>query len=627
MQYLDKIKGMSCEYLLSRLDFLGLQEGERLIDIEAIIPNLVIQEIASAHGCNGEIRERSSLLHLIQVTPIKKVKEPFDRQDWRYVARYVNPGVSTWREASKLKLAFNFLWGLRECNLDELGINFEVGLQKPSCLYSLNACVLFGICYRYKLLTWPEMSYVDLAFAVKTLLLPRGFLIGQLTNYLQRSSREVVAKTFLSLFQSCHQNIDVSSPEPITYHELECIHQVISSPLFLQDRFIPTQPGEVVGLVAQRYKLDISSSRYPFDELARLREVKEFSQYQPVDPIMAEYYICNPLLYSLEEHFNPFFPEKYYTNTILDKLLTQSGINLDRSISRYSQLVEVYLCNNFYHGFRPNILNGESPFLYEPRDELNSNYVLCYGNPVDGFTFFTYQEVADFLRHHKAFLHPYSSVSNTIHLRPEEIRRLTYLTEERSYPYDEPEAIEARQYLGQTLLYIEAFNGHTDTIIASFIQAYNQEVNEVKIGVNHGLKLLFELAMYMRGWKGPEEGEDTYPVEFAPEKNPGKVFPRVTEAMASWENHLQTLGHEWALRLKNLPLVKYEEGFIVSNDPNIGQTIGQKIAIVRQGEDINNVVGTCIRISSGWLAASAYRYMMLIGLKPPIQINKLAYIS
>ena len=61
--------------------------------------------------------------------------------------------------------------------------------------------------------------------------------------------------------------------------------------------------------------------------------------------------------------------------------------------------------------------------------------------------------------------------------------------------------------------------------------------------------------------------------------------------------------------------------FVTSNDPGEGLTIGDRIKIVRGGE--NETMSSCIRMSSNKICASSYYYMVLIGFRLPFNISEI----
>lgn len=624
----EEIPSPNGVYHLSRLDLIKSEINETT-------PNLVIYEIATSHGLVTDLSQcnfsNKILLNYIQETPIKIVKEPITREGWRYIARYVNPHVNSWKEGNKLKEAFQFLQQHRHLDISKISPDFIAGQQTPEQLYSFNACLLYGICVKYGVITWSTMGYEELAFAVRSLLTP-NFLINHFSQQLQRYQGDNPPSQLINLCLNFYKTNYLQPIFPsfdcLAYEELEKKLEELTDVNYLQDRWYPQQTNEVVALVAAKYQLDISTSRYPFEELALLRQ-HGIRDYQPFDPEMVKYYRVNPRLYSLDYHFNPLFSERYYSGTCLETLQQRSGYQRDNRIPAYAQLQEAYLCNSFHHGLRPRIKNSQSLYDLADLSETPSNQIITYGNPDEGYIFFTYSELADFFRINRAFLHPLEKRRQLSHV---EISQLRFLSCDDTYPLDDEISSENRKKLYQAISYVDAFNLEIEEDLKIFLEAYEVAEEEVKSQVKESFMKLFYAAMYMRGWLGMVEDagmstEDPYPIEVAPYRPQGDVFIRVCQSLKEWHDYLGVMGDAWTKRIHNLPLVRYEDGFVVSNDPQIGQTIGEKITIVEKGEDHNNTMGSCIRVSSGWLAASCHRYLTILGMEPPFNITKLAYVT
>lgn len=622
---------MATTYCLSRLEFLNSK-----LTTEA--PTIVIAEISAAHGiCIDSNINNEVVISLIQQTPIKNVVEPISKEDWRYIARYINPNVK-WT-IDKLRDAFTFLYTFRSLDLSLLTPDFTYGLQTPENPKHINATLLYAFCQKYNLKTWVSMSYEHLAFAVRSLISPTGHILSYIYNQFMAGDKNHVINTCLYFLHGGNTNPCLPPPHHVSYQSLERCYTQICSTENLKDRILFREGSEVVGYVATRYLLDISSSKYPFEEYNRLRQVG-LDQYIPVDPTMAKYYTVNPWLFYLDHHFNPLFPEKYYEKRILEAIIDLSGyprLNIRNVNTLYTFVSEIYLYNTFYHGFRPEIKNIESPFHLDELQDVDSNNILCYGTNVDGFTFFTYSELAEFFRQNKAFLHPLDKGKM---LGKELISRLRILCMEDEYPEEKESCKKERKKLLQSIAYVESYNQNLETEINTFLRSYEQTTSEFQGKIQIAMQKLLHLGMYMRGWEGKsiyfpnlpydEIGyveDQPFPIQKAPYKPEGEVYIRVTYALQDWKEYIKTLGEDWCNQINNLPMVQYEGEFVPCNDEMIGLSIGEKIAIIEKGEKYNNVPASCIRISSGWLICSAYRYMSLLGLLPPFNIQKLVYVT
>jgi hypothetical protein len=600
---------------LSRLELMTSIIGSSFSILDLEIPTLVLDEVRKAHGLSEEVYP-----NLISTSPVKMVKNPPSKEDWRYIARYINADVKSWPQGSKLKEAFSYLHSLQNLDLSQVTPDFPVGPQTPEEPRSLNGCVLYALCRKHGIKTWPEMGYSELAFAVKSLLVSPLYLLNHFVLHL----RELPAASLVNFYLEQGQTLQkFPTPQEVTKARLEEATEVFQNIYRLQEYIYPRQPSEAVILAACRYHLDISTSRYPFEEIQQLQTSGQY-YYQPVDPIMRMHYSRNPQLYSIEYHFNPLLPEKCYSREILEELLQGYGYKREYHTPTYTQLGEIYLLNNFYHGSRPGLRSNQTCFDLEDVSKLESNSVVVYGTPSGAcpFTPFTYAELADFFQVNKAFLHPLEKGKQ---LQREEIARLRYLVStDRLYPHDTSRCQEQRRRLEQTLIMVEALADEIQADLREFLTSYEQVEIQTQGKIRETLHCLLELGMYMRGWEG--EGH-AYPVEEAPYKAIGEVCIRVCESLQKWYKQLETLGEEWASRIQALPLVTYNGGYVLSNEPTIGLTIGDKIEIIAKGEEHTSVSGSCIRVSSSWLLASAHRYMAVIGMDLPFVISKLVHVT
>ena len=598
-------------YHLSRLIRTG-------IILSPEIPECVIKEIASAHGItvtsNSKIPE---LIFEIKVTPIRTVEKPFQERDWRYIARFINASLP-WK-ISRLQEAFDFYCRMESLDISLINPNFKIGLQTQEELYNLNATILYGICHKHGIQTHHQMTIDQLAMAVRFLVTPSQQLISYLITGLSEANHHELVNFGISLFQDKIPPSLIIPSSEITYDQLFESHKLLTSLDDMQDRLIPRHRVEVIALVAHRYLIDISSSTDPYAEYLYLQK-NGICHYIPVDRQMAHYYKHNPQLYSLEHHFNPLFPEVYYSRNVLIRLIEESGSVFDRG-EIYSVLAENYLYNTFYHGLRPNIKNQTSSIELLNLTDVPSNIMLCFGNPVDGFIFLTYNELADFFRVNKSFQNPFDKRES---FTPEHIYHLKELIN-KEYPDDQQQYVNARNKLLAAINHVEIFNEEKDSILSKYIDEYNNELPDVQQSIAKILIALLHLGMYMRGWEG---GNDPFPVEKAPYKTQGEVDIRVSHQFGYYRQLIREIGEEWGNRLQQLPLVKYEGNrFIISDDEAVGKTIGEKLEIVEAGEINNNVLGSCIRASSGWIVCTAYRYMVAIEMEAPFNINRLIYIT
>ncbi len=112
-------------------------------------------------------------------------------------------------------------------------------------------------------------------------------------------------------------------------------------------------------------------------------------------------------------------------------------------------------------------------------------------------------------------------------------------------------------------------------------------------------------------------------IEIALVENQNEVDVRVTDGIADLERlygESETVGTIFL----ELPLVKYRDGWQISTSAQEGINIQERLQILKNGDGHYN---SCMRLTSNWFASSAYRYMVVIGMDPPFDIEKLRSIS
>jgi hypothetical protein len=126
--------------------------------------------------------------------------------------------------------------------------------------------------------------------------------------------------------------------------------------------------------------------------------------------------------------------------------------------------------------------------------------------------------------------------------------------------------------------------------------------------------------MACRGWMG-----GPYPIRQAPVENQHAVDVRVMEMLQHWDHSCSELG-DVAELIKGLPLLGHRGHFYASTDAAKGLTINDRVEFIRSGES-HESIESCMRLSSNWLCASVNRYMTIIGLEAPFDIEQLRNIS
>jgi hypothetical protein len=123
----------------------------------------------------------------------------------------------------------------------------------------------------------------------------------------------------------------------------------------------------------------------------------------------------------------------------------------------------------------------------------------------------------------------------------------------------------------------------------------------------------------MRGWSG--NSVDPFPIEQVPFGDQDKTDKNTIESifeLDAWNQ--KTLGVFY-----DFPLILWKSEFTKSNIEDQGLTIGQRIEMIKNGE--NSSISSCIRLSSNVLGSTYCFYSKLFDLQPKFKIENLRFIS
>lgn len=263
----------------------------------------------------------------------------------------------------------------------------------------------------------------------------------------------------------------------------------------------------------------------------------------------------------------------------------------------------------FYRGLRDGIRNTISPILFTPIGDLDDTDIITFGVPGD-MVFLTLDEIYGHFRTTMMPTHPVSR-----HRLPRStISRLAQLVR-----LDHPEisrAIEATIDIDTRL----------EADYARFGLLWEQASPSDQSKIIHAGTCLLHLGMAMRGWI---DSTQPYPIHHVPYAGSGDIAIAVTMAIHTWKTSLESLPEEWSRRLLNLPLVHLDSAkeIIGSIDPTIGTTIGDKIRIIQLGDDYHDVGGSCLRVASGYIACTAWKYFQAVRQPEPFSILELELVS
>lgn len=595
-----------------------------------ITPYCVFKEISAIHGINipslhsqTYTQEIADFLHILKTNDYPVVEEPYSQTDLHNIAKFVNP-EARWDESSLLTALDNMFFWTNDDNLFYASLfDFHFGLQTPTAVENLNACVLYRIATYNKIRLHPHMNLENLATAVTLAYKSEVFgrnILYQTINYLPRTN---YSQVYCEMIKNTESEVDPYLLEDTSYiiqqkAEYDAIvnsYEQLTSKGFLLNRIKPVSSSEAITISALLHKIDISPSCYPTDEIKKL-QLGTKSEYIPIDPVFSALYLLNPEAYDLSKTFNPRLPEEIYDESDLYQLAKLEGYT-KRDLARdspYFCLQNAYLTNTFYHGKFINAVNTETTIYNEDIDELTNDEVLCFGMKGEYLVATTYKEICDSLKFYKNFQIPFRPFTGSF--SDMSLRKLKNLCYRFSSGESEEISIQKKELL-DAINIAELYTDEKWESIKSFFHLYESVDVEDQKEIYKSLICLLHLTMYMRGWVGM----GVYPVKKALVEDQIMVDLKTTEAIAEFAKT------KYYPVIRDLPLLYYKDGeFYVNSDEDIGLTIGERLDIVIDGESHENY-DSCIRLSSNFFAASVYKFMIVLGLNPQFDIRDLRDIS
>lgn len=596
-------------------------------DISERTPLIVIQEIASAHRihylperCNDPnyIRGMNKKIH---ETAVYRIPRPFIIRDRELLLRYLGASQEAWT-LEELELVCNYWENLTNqlnSSNNALSVNIEhIGQVTRNCPRSLNACFLYRICKNKGIELPFNITLEQLGCIVKLSSDRINSAIEILNAVILRGNPNeilpligLIPNSYLTSRIPPRSFIPPEEVEVITYDSLlELSSQGILSNKDIRKNFNPRNNREAIALASCNYGVNLFYASNPVKEYYAILLVG-ISKYEPVDPAMKQIYEKNPnLIYT--RVFEPRIPLEFYTKGLLTAVENEGYLRDNLRESPYELLQMAYVSETFHMGWFPNIGNTETPFNLEEVNQLNSEDLICFGCRADNLVALDIAEITAMLSQNSNFrnnIPGFRGFFSDIAIRKLRLICQYLGTVKSTECFREIDAIES-------LISTASEN------LNKFAKAYAVLDLEQQNCIQVVLKNLLELSMYMRGWDGVSP--ETYPIVKAPVDNQNIVDVRVTEAIYKFETSMDSSPLKNQIRV--LPLIKYDHGrFTVSNDTENGRTLGERINIMKRGENANNI-NSCIRLSSNWFAASCYRYHQVIKLPVPFEIENLRYI-
>lgn len=604
-------------------------------------PACVLSEILNCHNYTCTLQwvqqNHTQCVNIVKSCANMTVHIPLCIDDYRKIARFVNADENVVWDKSSLIQAFNFL--VRYYSSFDIPSKLVMGPQTPDNIQSLNCCVLYRICCHHNIPLCKDTSAESMFFIVTLLQSSQEAIIAQMRSLSKTQLLCMIAGPhgkeglFLShvvgkegLFLS--HVVGKSKKNEITPAQLQQCYYNMSDKEFLRNNIEPRNNIEALTLAAMNYGIDLSCNSNPMKAYYEIKKEESRS-------------LCT---------FNPLFPSCFYTKENLLCLLHEEGFCVNNVQDPYALMHKSFLMPNFFspdEGIYSQLCEKKATtFIYHSDiSSLPSHSIVTWGRE-EILAVFTFMELAHHFRIMLRFCNPLNKeilpdhcvgkLKNMCHsvITPQWekdhilVSDIPLILEESSLASESRSWVKSphmdRAYLLRCLREVELYaikaSGRSNELVCKYRENIHQRRKIEKI-----LYLLLDISMFMRGWDGKSA---ELPIAKAPVDNRdvADMEYKICQSIALFNDECRSFNETGNL-IMSLPLFRYKNNdYYPGTDIADGLTIGGRLNIVIDKNNGENVKA-CIRLTSNWIAASAHRYITLLGLKPPFDIKMLADIS
>jgi len=584
------------------------------------------------------------------------ITDSLDKSNAATYIKFINPSYECW-DLNSLEEAVKFVIdSVVKINNFNTPTYINIGLQTPSNIKSLNACLLFLWCKKLYITPTRYMDEIDMLDCIQEIRSDSDYITNQrlvdfiksnniaakllkrnsiniytelkniapsdLLTPLEVSSSEVSSSTTSSSSKKRKLEHTVDTVDTVDIDKLSTLSHEFKNINFFQREYQPKTHEESIVLAAINWNINISKKRNPLIEYDNIKSNINLYKKNMPEP---DNLLCT---------FDNAIPENLYaTDTLLNMAIKEGYTNDELRIDTPYYLLQ---CNsvssNFYHGKYPYIENHETPILNEEIELLANNSVICYGVKEPGkLKATTYLELLDWFENTKNIICIFDSslVFSETSLNKLKLMAKNVCIDDNIMEDD----ISTRTVIKQKLvtaidiakIYVDKAYQKYTKFVSLVKEKYTNEIENVKKSVT----CILELGMYMRGWypgtkyKDKYGGDMEYYVSIAPKvDNDDIIEKRVYSFMFEiFYPSLDALNNYLKNMILDIPLIKYENGvYRILNTINDGYNLGERLNIVKNGSSITNL-NSCIRLSSNLFIASAYRLMCLLSMDTPFDID------
>lgn len=657
----------------------------RLQHIHVFMPTCVLEEILMGHGLKysrkglENFKYRKDMVQYIESFEPMYMKYPFELEDYRILAAYINCKEEEWTK-SILEISYAFIQNFNQdrnisledvikmLNADHTFDRIPFGPMNATNPISMDACILYRLCKDNGLNPSVNSTLEDMRCGLICLYYGIGFLDQYITSTLFYSSLSLSENINRLLYlqpqhKSYEQNInlqhllnsyifshhektkdkldiqDKKNSSKISYADLkqwadnlDLPSEKISSEVNNVGFYIrPSTDIDAIGFAGFYFDIDLSIIPNPIMEYMHIvktyKNKKSLKKWTPLNQKYKRFKLVNPTLFRLSTSFNPLFPKLFYSFSSLIQFSRLKGLTNSQNIMSSHEFENVYqelqfeiLLSGFYIGIYPEIKNKETPVYWEEIKNIHPSLILCYGVRHQNLIAYTIEEWIDHFQNVKTFQ---SLHNNKDTISNEVINNLKYVLQyyvQNDYPTISKNTLDKYRELLNIIRDIEFLNHQHSNVIRSFCKRYNTLSEEDQKDILRLLRLIMDTGLIMRGWDG---SSSNYPIQSALVSDNLLVDQKSGEMLNIYIHDTSKNKKE----INKLPLLNFKNGkYVFSTSINDGYTIGERMNIVVEGNNTDNIA-SCIRMTSNWFVSSSYRYLTLLKEKIPFDITSLSQIS
>lgn len=572
-----------------------------ITSIDLMTPSCAIVDIASDYNLSVQeikLTDPSYRSHVINQIAKRKPHcvDPLCNKSLPYIAHYINPDKTIKWSKSILLERFKTT---QEIISGKEG-NFKVGYSTPE-IFMVTPAIAVGMLKRRNVRLTSQLSIDDLTALIEFCTLSQS---EQMNMIIQKAM--TVQPVDMTIILSKSNNIQTW----VGWDKYKVKRYILNG---IDNIVYPTNPAAATAIAAVKYRVDISSSNNPMEELRALSTGKF-----PVDARMCKVIRLNSRAFNLM-FFNPIFPYSFYTDSEMSMLKQRNNITIVDSEEVYGNLMVKYRTNGFYRSVHPEVTDFQTPIrMYDYEQLTPRTPLVCYGSN-GKYHIYRVKEITTTFDNYELF-----SLGGDYPITMSAVKDLRNIIKSM---------VDQRQLLPKEKAEWSALQSTIDRINRTFSKVdfhgnmFSEYCTDERFeDAKDILWTLFELSLYMRGW----DGKSVWPISESqiPKFTDANYEAMKNKADSNSQKHMKLFKSKCTgpigEHILNLPLIRMYNGhWQISTDFFQGNTISERIKIV----DDNFITFSCTGLSSNWLLSTAYYYLDCIDETPDCDIKKMKHVT